>query len=265
MIPELTPINEAVIRRRIDAEEIHIYPFVDFHLGDRNTDVQAGKQFLKAVRADERAYLMYLGDNMNNAIKSSVSNVYSETMNPHEQKKYLIDMLEPVADRFLCFVPGNHENRSAKESDVDLVWDIADRIGRRDLYRPNISFIELSVGYDTNLNRKNVYRIAGLHGAGGGKKPGSMANNLEDFAYAIDGLDIIVCGHTHKRISGRPGKLAFPNGTGKNMQQRDFLTYVAAPWQYWGGYAARGMFRPSTKGVQPIVLSGTCKDYYTFV
>jgi hypothetical protein len=185
-------------------------------------------------------------------------------MNPHEQKKYLIDMLEPVADRFLCFIPGNHEGRSSKDSDAELVWDIADRLGQRDLFRQNIGFLDLKVGFDTNQNMANHYRICAMHGSGGGKMPGSMLNNIENFAFAIEGLDIIICGHTHKRASGRPGKLAFPSRGGK-MMQRDFLTYIAAPWQCWGGYAARGMFRPSTMGVSPITLSGKRRDYSTVV
>jgi predicted phosphodiesterase len=259
------PTNEIVLRKQIDGvDEVHIYPFVDLHFGDGNTNVALCEKFVREIAKDPRAYFMYLGDNMNNAIKSSVSNTYRETHNPHEQKKYLIDLLLPVKDKFLCFVPGNHEGRTSKESDVELVWDIADRLGHPELYQPNMAFIELKVGFDTHLNKKNIYRIVGLHGSGGGKQVGSMANNIESFAYSIDGLDIIVCGHTHKRASTRPGKLYFPMN-GNKMMQSDFLTYIASPWQSWGGYAARGMFRPSTMGVSPIILSGKTKQFTTIV
>ena len=145
---ELTATNEKVIRRQFDDNtDIRIYPFVDLHFGDGNTDVAAGERFIREIQKDPNAYLMYLGDNMNNAIKSSVSNVYNESRSPHEQKKYLIELLKPVADKFLCFVPGNHEGRSSKETDCPLVWDIADRLGKADLYRENMAFIELKVDF----------------------------------------------------------------------------------------------------------------------
>jgi len=263
---ELGDTNQIVIEHVFnDKDEIKIYPFVDLHFGDVNTDVAQCERFINQVKKDPNVYLMYLGDNMNNAVKTSVSNVYNETRSPHEQKKYLIELLKPVADRFLCFVPGNHEGRTSKDSDVSLVEDIADRLECSKLYRENIAFMDVKVGYNSHLKQQNSYRIAGLHGSGGGKHVGSMINNLENFGYAISGLDIIVCGHTHKKAASRPGRICFPTTNSKKMVQNDFLTCIAPPWQYWGGYASRGMFRPSTKGYTPIILNGKHKEFNTIV
>lgn len=252
---------EKVIRRRFDdTEDIFIFPFCDLHVGDPHSMLTLGRQFVKYIKERPNCYLMFLGDNMNNATKSSVSNVYREAMNPHEQKKFIIDMLEPVADRFLCFVPGNHELRSAKESDAELVWDLADRLGRPDLFRQNIAFLDLSVGYDAHANSQLHYKISGLHGVGGGKMPGSMLNNLINFGYSIEGLDIVICGHSHQPVTAWPGRLSFP-ARGDRMLQRKTQAIVAAPWQLWGGYAARFMCRPSTPGPKPLRLCGTTKEF----
>lgn len=258
-IDDVLTTNEKVIRKKIAGrEDVLLFPFCDLHVGDPNSLIAEGKRFIKYIRDTPNAYLMFLGDNMNNAIKSSVSNVYHESMNPHEQKKLVIDLLEPVADRFLCFVPGNHENRTAREADAELVWDIADRLGRSEVYRRNIAFIDLAVGRDLKLKQANHYKIAGLHGTGGGKQPGSTLNNLITFGYAIEGLDMVICGHAHQRVAGWPARLSFPVN-GDQMTQRTTQAYVAAAWQSWGGYAARGMYRPSALGPHPIRLCGRKK------
>ena len=41
---------------------------------------------------------------MNNATRSSVSNVFDETLRPREQKERLIGFLTPIKDKILCAV-----------------------------------------------------------------------------------------------------------------------------------------------------------------
>ena len=61
---------------------------------------------------------------MNNATKTSVSNVYAETMRPREQKRKLVEMLTPLRDKILVATPGNHERRSIRDVDEDPMYDI---------------------------------------------------------------------------------------------------------------------------------------------
>ena len=78
------------------------------------------------IEEDENAYLILTGDMMNNATKSSVSDIYSEVCSPSEQKMH--DPAVSVKDRILC-VMGNHENRSKKEVDLDPLYDVFVMLG----------------------------------------------------------------------------------------------------------------------------------------
>lgn len=71
-------------------EEMEILPVNDVHIGDVKTDIRLFRAFLKYVQEKPNRYVMLIGDVINNATKSSVSNVYREVMPPQEQKKFLI-------------------------------------------------------------------------------------------------------------------------------------------------------------------------------
>lgn len=132
------------IRLPKEFETVEIYPLSDLHIGDPKVDKRLFREFIKHILEKPNRFLIYNGDNMNNAIKSSVSNVYNEEMTPREQKKWLKENLKPVADRFLAFVAGNHEERTAKETDQSIVEDIAEYLGKADVYRDDEAYIKLS-------------------------------------------------------------------------------------------------------------------------
>lgn len=239
-------------------EEIEIYPLMDLHIGDNKTDIPLFRKFIQYIKDQPNRYITIQGDLMNNATKSSVSNVYEESMNPQEQKKQLIFELRPIADRILCFVPGNHEERSTKDVDSHPIEDIAIALNKEKLYFHNGAFLKLSFGKKINNSKYATYTIGCIHGCGGGAKSGGSVNRIEDYLYSIEGLDILIMGHVHKKIAGKPSKLVI-DPRNNLVTQRDVLWVIAAPWQDYGGYGFRYMLRPSTKGKTPIKLYGTEK------
>ena len=236
-------------------EQLEIYPLSDLHIGDPKTDIKAFRKFVKFIKAEPNRYLIFNGDNINNAIKSSVSNVYNESMNPKEQKKFLRLELQSVENRFLCFVEGNHEHRSTKETDSTIVEDIAEWLGHGDLYRDDEAFIKVSFGKKAKDGRRATYSLYVVHGTGGGKRPGSSVNNIEFSSMAIDNLDVMVMGHAHKRIAYKYQKRVIDMYNNK-VRYNDVLCVVSSAWQDFSGYAARKMLTPGAKGAVPIVLSG---------
>ena len=72
--------------------------------------------FIKTVSETPNVYLVLAGDLINNATRSSVSNVFEDIYRPSDQKKMMAKILEPVKDSILCGVPGNHEARSGKDA-----------------------------------------------------------------------------------------------------------------------------------------------------
>lgn len=226
-------------------EDIVIYPIADVHLGALEHNAQAWIAMCKEIQSQPNAKVILAGDLINNATKTSVSNVYDEVMRPREQKKLMVHMLEPIRDNVLCLVGGNHERRSSKDVDDDITFDIACKLDLEDMYRENIAFLNIGMGTRSDTGTVNQsYRIAVTHGAGGGIYTGATVNRNERFGNVIDGLDCLIVGHTHKGTVSRPGKLVIDAANNK-VVQRDYLVVSCVSWMEYGGYAAQKMLLPS--------------------
>lgn len=241
-------------------EDILIVPIADVHLGAAEHMETAWREFHTKVLETTNMYLLLCGDLINNATRNSVSNIFEETMRPSHQKKLMAEMLMPLRDRILCAVPGNHEARSGRDADDDPVYDIMCKLDLEDLYRENIAFLKLQIGNIEGNGTKNpTYTFAVTHGAGGGILTGGAVNRSERFGYAIDGVDALITGHTHKPFVSHPGKIKVDTNNNK-VSIKPFHIVTCSSWLTWGGYAARKQLLPSTHVSQQILLSGTSKD-----
>ena len=105
-------------------KDITIIPISDVHLGAAEHMEKEWADFVSKVKSTPNCYLFLGGDLLNNSTRTSVANVFAETMRPREQKKVMAEMLEPIKKRILCAVNGNHERRSGKDADDDPTYDI---------------------------------------------------------------------------------------------------------------------------------------------
>lgn len=233
-------------------ETVEVFPLSDLHVGSSTTDYKLFDKFIKHILAAPNRFIIYNGDNINNATKNSKSNVYSESMRPREQKKWLINELKPVRDRILVFVEGNHEARSAKETDQSIVEDIAEALGKPSLYREDEAYIKLTFGKRTGNGKRQCYGIYVTHGSGGGGTPGAALNRLEKVALGTE-ADCYIVGHVHKKMAYKNGYRAVDMINNK-VTERERLFVVSSHWADFGGYAAKLMLTPSAKGSVPITL-----------
>lgn len=69
---------------------IYLLPISDLHLGDPQCNIDKLYKYRDWIERTPNAYVLLNGDICNTAIKSSVSDVYSETASPNEQIKLAI-------------------------------------------------------------------------------------------------------------------------------------------------------------------------------
>lgn len=247
-----------IIKNIPENNDVTIYPIADIHLGASEHLESAWREFRTMILQDPDAYIVLAGDLINNATRSSVSNIFDETMRPREQKKLMTEMLTPLRDRILCAVPGNHEGRSGKDADDDPVYDIMCKLDLEELYRENAAFLKIQIG-DTSKGKNPTYMMTLVHGSGGGVLTGGVVNKAERFGYSIDGCDILVLGHSHKPFLTHPGKIKI-DPYNNCVSVKPFHVVNCSSWLGWGGYAARKMLLPVGYVTQKIVLSGIHKD-----
>lgn len=253
--------------RFLGGHDITIVPVSDVHLGSPNCMEQEFIKFIHTVKETPNMYLVLGGDLIENGTRSSVGDsVFRQKMPPSQQKKEMANILSEVQDRILCFVPGNHERRSAKDADDDPVYDIAAKLDLEHLYRENIAFVKIQLGLPENPNgTKNhaslrpTYMIVVTHGAGGGILTGSAVNRSERFSYVVDGMDALIVGHTHKPFTTQPGKIKI-DMYNNNVSVKPFKVISSTSWLEYGGYAAQKMLLPATHCIHTLTLRGNGKD-----
>ena len=236
--------------------DIKIIPISDIHIGSAESMPYAFKRFCEKVAEEEDTYVILNGDLIDNSIIGSKGDTY-RCMSPLECKELLYEALKPIKDKILCITEGNHERRSARNTDTYIGYDIACRLGIEDKYRPNACFVIIrfdddSKDYRINGKDRPTYTICATHGAG------STFARFERFGYAIDNLDVLVVGHTHKPMIGKRGKLVFDTHNNK-VSEKPFHICVAGSWLNYGGYALSAMYQPGNTAMSTINLCSTSK------
>ena len=250
---------EIIIHEFEENNDITVIPISDVHLGANEHMQRAWERFCIDVLKEPNTYITLGGDLINNATRNSVSNIFEETMRPSEQKRMMAKMLEPLRDRILCAVSGNHERRSMKDADDEPTYDIMCKLDLEHLYRENIAFVKLRIGDKKANGQLNpTYTLAVTHGAGGGALTGGTVNRNERFGYAIEGLDALIVGHSHKPIITQPAKLVVDHANNK-IACKPFKVVVSTAWLDYGGYAAQKMLIPGSHAMQKITLAGKQK------
>jgi len=256
MLPDTMPI----VREWPERPDLTIYPIADVHLGAAEHMASEWEAFLRQLKGEPNSYITIGGDMMNNATRSSVSDIYAETMRPRDQKTRLIEMLDPIKDRILCGISGNHEMRSVKDADQNPLYDVFVKLDIEDRFRENAAFTVLRLGEAKGNGLQNpTYTMAVLHGAGGGMYIGSSANRAERFGAIIDGLDVLVLSHVHKPVTFPVSKLRI-DPQNNRVSEKQFRVVIAASWLSYGGYAMRKVMTPTAHCLSAIKLCGTKKQ-----
>lgn len=239
-----------------------IIPLSDAHYGSREFNEVMWHSVIKRIQDDDKCFCVLVGDLIDNGLKNSLTNVYEATCSPKEQKEWLYNELKPISGKILAAVGGNHERRTAKEADQDPMYDVLTRLGKEDIYRQNICFMQIRFVYPlTNSSRKEAQRcevsFAITHGAGSGQYIGSSANRVQNFGMAIEGVDCLITGHTHKPVTFPVAKLAFTHGT---VIRKQFVVAVASSFLDYGGYPVQKLMPPTAHTITEIKVGYTKID-----
>lgn len=248
---------DLIVRQVPLADEVIIYPISDVHMGSIDHNKKAWEQFTDMFTKQQNAYMLLGGDMINNNTRSSVGSPFEDTIRPREQKRLLAEYLRPIKNRIICAVSGNHCRRSGKDADDDPMYDVMCKLDIEDIYRENGAFVKLQIGTRaTNDKAMQAYTIYVTHGAGGGIYTGAAVNRNERFGMIIDGLDLLVVGHTHKGAITKPEKIVI-DARNNRVSRRSFTVVSSVSWMEFGGYAMQKMLLPSAScDPQIIKLSG---------
>lgn len=239
-------------------EFVNLYPLGDIHLGSSHFDKKKFEQYIKMVKNDENGVLILNGDLINNAIKTSVSDIYTDTMSPENQLDMLYEYLLPIKDKVIGCTTGNHEERTYRLTGIDVSKNLCYRLGIEDLYSPIANIIFLSFGKSRGRdNIRNTFSIYHSHGVGGGRTVGAKANSVKRMSEIVH-ADIYIHSHTHVPMAFK-SNYVMSNCSNKGIKEITRLFANTQSYEAFGGYGERMLLTPTNNDGVVITLWADAK------
>ncbi|MHB1937083.1 MAG: metallophosphoesterase family protein [Acidobacteriaceae bacterium] len=241
-----------------DVEYLRVSPLSDVHIGSPQFDLAAFKKFIAAVQEDPNWYLAGNGDYIENVTRSSIGDVWEQTMPPAEQIREVAKILEPVKGRILCFTDGNHEDRSKKETSFEPARMLCEKLGLpENLYQPEGAALVLRFGHrsDEGVKIPQVYTFYVTHGKTGGRLPGAKMIAVDRISRTFEGFDVVLMGHVHDMMSRKIPVYALDRNNYK-IHDREQAQVVAGSFLTYGGYGQKAGYMPGAVGMPSVVLGG---------
>jgi predicted phosphodiesterase len=232
----------------------------DLHIGDSQCDFKLILEKIEHIKNTKNAYCILDGDLMDTAIASSIGDTYGANLQPMEQLKQCVKIFEPIKDKILAVLPGNHENRVYKTDGIDITELMCSQLGIYDRYSPTTAllFIRFGERKTGHHHRRQLYTVYVTHGSGGGRKEGGKVNRLADLASIVD-ADIYIHGHTHLPLVFKESFFRV-SGANSSVALVDKLFLNTAAYLDYGGYGDKAGFKPASKASPVIYLNGLKRE-----
>ena len=240
-----------------DIDYADIYFIHDGHYGAELFNEKKWKALKSKIQNDDRAYVCWIGDLMENAIPNSKSDVFTQKHSPAEQKEWATQQLFDMKDKTIAVVPGNHEyNRTTKLSGMYPLYDCCLIAGICEKYRNNIAFIDIGIGTKRTDVKKQVHYFGQIQH----KAKDSKVICSADYT---DGIDFFASGHDHEAKDKPRAKLVF-DPHNKLVYKRNIECVNCGSFCAFGGYGAKGAYRPQSDKLYKLRLFGNEKKMETF-
>jgi len=172
--------------------EVHLYPLVCWHRGAPESDTRFIEGMVEMVRQDPLGLWVYLGDGGECATKNSKGDVYSQTMSPTMQQNDVVRLIEPIREKGLFGIKGNHGNRVYKETGLDFDETLCAKLGIPYLGTAAYWHLKLRNGAE----HPGIFSIYSHHGVDSGVSIGTKTVKGQAFDRTFI-ADAILTAHSH--------------------------------------------------------------------
>jgi predicted phosphodiesterase len=213
---------------------------------------------LEHIKKTPGAYCILDGDLMDTAIASSIGDTYGANLMPMEQLQLCVKIFEPIKDKILAVLPGNHENRVYKSDGLDITQLMCNQLGIGGKYSSTTALLFIRFGTAKRShgrsNSRQLYTAYVTHGSGGGRREGGKVNRLADLSSIVD-ADIYIHAHTHLPLVFKESFFRV-SGSNSSVALVDKLFVNTAAALNYGGYGDKAGFKPASKCSPVIYLDG---------
>lgn len=175
--------------RQLDWPEskLRLYPLVCMHIGAAQCDMKFIRAQIKRIKEDPCARWVYMGDGGECVTLGSKGDIYEQLCGPGTQLDILDDLLQPIADKGLFGIRGNHGNRVYKATGIQFDKQLMLRLG--------LPYLGAAAWANLVVNRSS-YDCYFHHGIDSGTALRSKIAKAEAFNMFVN-ADAIFTAHSH--------------------------------------------------------------------
>lgn len=195
---------------------IRLYPMPCMHLGAAQCDMKFIEQHVRRIKDDPNGRWIYMGDGGECVTKNSKGGIYEQLLSPQLQVEALLDVFEPIRDKGLFGVRGNHGHRVYKETGLSFDHTLCSRLG--------IPYMGVAAFANMTVNRSS-YDMYFHHGSDSGSSLRAKISAAEQFARFID-ADAIFTAHSHVAMKLTPAALLGVDNIGQKTRTKMRAQYI---------------------------------------
>lgn len=211
-------VIRAPLTRYAYGDSFTLYGLGDLHLGCPTVDERALRALVKRVAGDPHARWIGMGD-YGDLIDARdkrfgflpIDQRYWDAQTapggiPAETTAHVVEVLEPIRDKCLGLLEGNHETSVYQRTNYSLLSAVAEELKLQHLILGFEGFVvwpfsRNHAGASKGASGAFSITIQAAHGAAAPRRSGSLYNNAEVMKSRYPSADVILRGHGHQRVA----------------------------------------------------------------
>jgi hypothetical protein len=226
---------------------VRLYPLVCMHVGAAQCDMEFITEHIERLRKDPNGKGIYLGDGGECVTRLSKGGIYEQLLSPQQQHDVIVEMLDPVKDKLLFGIRGNHGHRIYKETGLSFDKNLCHRLG--------IPYLGVSAFCNLVVNRSS-YDLFLHHGSDSGTGLQSKVTKAENFGRFVQ-ADALLTAHSHICVEMPPMALLSANNNSKTIKTQLRHQYICGcGYDSRSGYAEEKAYPPILPAYMVIAFDG---------
>jgi hypothetical protein len=211
------------------------------------------KRHIARLKNDPNGFAVYMGDGGECVTKLSKGDVYKQLLSPQQQLDTLVEVLEPVKNKFLFGIRGNHGNRIFKET--GLSWD------KNFCHAMGMPYLGVDAFCNLLVNRSS-YDLYFHHGSDSGTSLQSKITRAEKFGAYIN-ADALFTAHSHACMELQPAALMSIDNQACKVRTKLRSQYVCGScYDSRSGYAVEKGYPPILPSHIVVAFDGRINEGY---
>lgn len=230
---------------------IHLYPIGDVHIGDKSFGKESKRKlfgYINWIKRNPNAYVILMGDIVNCATLGSPSSPFSQDMDLKDQIKTAVRYFEPIKDKIIGAIDGNHEQRLEKYAGYSPTISICERLSVRYLQSSAIIIFRMGVRKtmvgDKSWGSRASFAGYFHHSTGGGSSVGGKMNRAEKLTDLVADCDFYCAAHNHQLAVAHRIIHTVDRTYSRVEELRQMLINTGGYLEWSGGYAESKQLPP---------------------